>query len=68
MEFWKSITRALSRFPPALQVRWRVCDGAEPVREGKDALRYEKIFGKGNFFLELQDHGISEQRMVNQQL
>ena len=36
---------------------------------GKEAaLRYEKIFGKGNFFLELQDHGISEQRMVNQQL
>ena len=36
---------------------------------GKEAaLRYEKIFGKGNFFLELQDHGIPEQRMVNQQL
>ena len=36
---------------------------------GKEAaLRYEKIFGNGNFFLELQDHGISEQRMVNQQL
>ncbi len=32
------------------------------------ALRYEEIFGKGNFFLELQDHGISEQKMVNQQL
>ena len=32
------------------------------------ALDYEKIFGKGNFFLELQDHGIPEQRLVNQQL
>ena len=32
------------------------------------ALRYEKIFGKGNYFLELQDHGISEQGYVNQQL
>lgn len=32
------------------------------------ALRYEKIFGKGNFFLELQDHGIPEQGIVNQQL
>ena len=32
------------------------------------AYRYEKIFGKGNFFLELQDHGIPEQRYVNQQL
>ena len=37
--------------------------------EGKEAaLRYEKIFGKGNFFLELQDHGISEQRQVNHEL
>ncbi len=37
--------------------------------EGKRAaLRYEKIFGKGNFFLEMQDHGIPEQKMVNQQL
>ena len=32
------------------------------------AKRYEDIFGKGNFFLELQDHGIPEQGMVNQQL
>lgn len=34
----------------------------------KAALRYEEIFGKGNFFLELQDHGITEQKMVNPQL
>ncbi len=34
--------------------------------EGKEAaLRLEKIFGKGNFFLELQDHGIPEQKTVN---
>lgn len=32
------------------------------------ALRYEKIFGKGKFFLELQDHGIPQQQRVNQQL
>jgi DNA polymerase-3 subunit alpha len=37
--------------------------------EGKKAaLRYEEIFGKGNYFLELQNHGIPEQQMVNQQL
>ena len=37
--------------------------------EGKEAaLRYERIFGKGNFFLELQDHGIAEQQLVNQGL
>lgn len=32
------------------------------------ANRYEGIFGKGNFFLELQDHGIPEQKYVNPQL
>ncbi|MEI3224222.1 MAG: DNA polymerase III subunit alpha [Lachnospira sp.] len=32
------------------------------------AKRYEGIFGKGNFFLELQDHGIPEQKYVNPQL
>lgn len=34
----------------------------------KAALRYEEIFGKGNFFLELQDHGIPQQQTVNSQL
>lgn len=34
----------------------------------KSALRYQKIFGKGNFFLELQDHGIPMQKTVNQGL
>lgn len=32
------------------------------------ALKYEKCFGKGNYFLELQDHGISDQKIVNQHL
>jgi len=30
------------------------------------ALRLAGIFGEGNFYLELQDHGIAEQRPVNQ--
>ena len=30
------------------------------------ALKMESIFGKGNFYLELQDHGIQEQQAVNQ--
>ena len=34
----------------------------------KAALLYQDIFGKGNFFLELQDHGIPAQRLVNQEL
>ena len=37
--------------------------------EGKAAaLRYQEIFGEGNFFLELQDHGMQEQKQVNQSL
>jgi DNA polymerase-3 subunit alpha len=30
----------------------------------QSALDYENIFGKGNFFLEIQDHGLEEQRKV----
>ncbi len=37
--------------------------------EAKEAaLWYDKTFGHGNYFLELQDHGLSEQQHVNQQL
>lgn len=32
------------------------------------AVYYENLFGKGNFYLELQDHGIYEQKTVNQAL
>ncbi len=32
------------------------------------ALRYRGIFGAGNFFLELQDHGLDEQHYVNPQI
>ncbi len=35
-------------------------DGAKEV-----ALKYEACFGKGNYFLEMQDHGISAQQKVN---
>ncbi len=34
----------------------------------KTALWYENVFGKGNYYLELQDHGIDEQRIVNTQI
>ena len=37
--------------------------------EAKDsALRLQEIFGENNFFLELQDHGMQEQKTVNQGL
>lgn len=32
------------------------------------ALHYQSIFGKGNYFLELQDHGIPTQKLVNKLL
>ena len=34
----------------------------------KTALEYREIFGEDNYFLELQDHGIPDQALVNQQL
>ena len=34
----------------------------------KTALRYQACFGKENYFLELQDHGMAEQATVNQAL
>ena len=35
-------------------------DGAKTA-----ALRYNGIFGRGNFYLELQDHGLREQKQIN---
>ncbi len=43
--------------------------GRGQYEKGKEAaLRYQEIFGQGNFFLELQDHGIPMQKTVNQGL
>lgn len=43
--------------------------GRGQYEKGREAaLRYQEIFGKGNFFLELQDHGIPAQNTVNQNL
>ena len=40
---------------------------AEDYAAAKEyALKLAEIFGEGNFYLELQDHGIDEQRPVNQ--
>ncbi len=37
----------------------------EKERAEKRALEYLEIFGEGNFYLELQDHGLEEQRRIN---
>jgi DNA polymerase-3 subunit alpha len=36
-----------------------------PDKAKEAAMRLDNIFGHGNFFLELQDHGIPQQRQVN---
>ena len=43
--------------------------GRGQYEKGKEAaLHYQEIFGEGNFFLELQDHGIPMQKTVNHEL
>lgn len=37
-------------------------------RARETALFYDRIYGRGNFYLELQDHGIREQVVVNEEL
>ncbi|MBE5893172.1 MAG: DNA polymerase III subunit alpha [Lachnospiraceae bacterium] len=39
-----------------------------PHEARKAARKYEECFGRGNYFLELQDHGIPEQKTVNMEL
>ena len=34
----------------------------------KKAIYYNNIFGQGNYYIEIQDHGIEEQKIVNKQL
>jgi len=42
---------------------------ARREREAEElACRYRDLFGSGNFFIELQDHGIPEQRVANEVL
>ncbi len=49
--------------PVAKQLRQHSYEKAKET-----AQMYEEILGKGNFYLELQDHGMQEQKAVNQQL
>ncbi|HYF82688.1 MAG TPA: DNA polymerase III subunit alpha [Clostridia bacterium] len=45
----------------------RIMDGNYEAAKSA-ALSYNEIFGEGNFYLELQDHGIKEQSLVNQEV
>ncbi len=42
--------------------------GGQVEEARKIAREYETIFGQGNFFLELQDHGLENQKQVNAEL
>jgi DNA polymerase-3 subunit alpha len=43
-----------------------LAEGYEAAK--KTAIEYNEIFGDGNFYLELQNHGMPEQKIVNEQL
>ncbi len=43
-----------------------LAEGYEKAKE--TAIMYNEIFGDGNFFLELQNHGMTEQKIVNENL
>ena len=42
--------------------------GGQPAKADEVASTYGDIFGAGNFFIELQDHGLSEQREILSEL
>ena len=42
--------------------------GGNYLAAKEKAIYYQNIFGKNNFFIELQDHGIEEQRRINPEL
>jgi len=68
---WETLNdhSAASSPPPAVsEARCpRPCFGATRPRHSK-AARFQEIFGRDNYYVELQDHGIPEQHQVNPQL
>ena len=46
----------------------RLIANRELFKAKETALRYQELFGKGNYYLELQNHGIKEQQFVNAQI
>ncbi|MFA5072432.1 MAG: DNA polymerase III subunit alpha [Nitrospirota bacterium] len=56
------LTACLGGEIPSLILQNRIEDAK------KSALEYQALFGKDNFYLELQDNGIEEQNRVNQEL
>ncbi|MFM1654266.1 DNA polymerase III subunit alpha [Brevibacillus sp. B_LB10_24] len=46
----------------------RLLENNEPEAAERAALWYDQVFGRGQFFLELQDHGLVAERRLNQRL
>ncbi|HOB36460.1 MAG TPA: DNA polymerase III subunit alpha [Candidatus Avimonas sp.] len=46
----------------------RALIGGDYEQAKRAAVWYDRVFGRGNFYLELQDHGLREQKIVNPQL
>jgi DNA polymerase-3 subunit alpha len=46
----------------------RALGGDDWTEARRSAMAYRDILGEGNFFLELQDHGLPEQQRLNEQL
>ncbi len=57
-----ALSACISGAIPKLILEGRASEATELAKE------FESIFGKGNFYLELQDHGIPEQKTVNASL
>lgn len=65
-EFLKSHSHGIIALSACMQGEVQKAIINKSYEEARDtAISYEKIFGKGNFFLELQDHGIREQKIIN---
>jgi DNA polymerase-3 subunit alpha len=56
------LSACLSGVPSALLAQDRVDEAAAA------ALEFQEIFGKGNYFLEIQDHGLESQRRIQRSL
>src|SRR5499426_4253068 len=56
------LSACLSGVPSALLSQDRVDEAAQ------QALEFEEIFGKGNYFLEIQEHGLESQRKIQRSL
>ena len=61
----KSIARVLSHCRLVLRVKCRKALLRGDYDEAKKiALKYAEVLGKDNYFLEIQDHGLSEQKRI----